>query len=767
MARFDDGTFTAPKQIGYEYELIYPGRGNHGNYLHHQDFCVDRDSYVPDSLDNIVKAYDFSAGVDGITATAATVDGNVDSISDDNGISKNNTLRLTGDATTASHFAGIPIGSLVASAAYRVTGWYLIPSSNTIIDQWSLNGTDPDVVFSQVGAWTYFEASVITRSSGDAYLLEMLDGEDSAVAADGELVYFSGIKISRATSQPVRFFRNPKTNQYQECFLVNEQVTSVSRDLVYFRKTYAPEFADVVSYGSADFVKQDLSGLKSGTLYAATFDAKQTVTYSGRKEIQSVGSIDEVQVIASADVSNAPSGTLTFDTLTSDLTQDADEIYADLAADGVNNVIKSGNKITFVVDSTDVTIDVDSVSNGSTYILDIESSTVFTLTFVSARDTVSGTLEIENTQGPFSFPSTASPFVGRMSSVLTANQDGIGGRDDCLKVAYGGSGNIVIGADWTSGLTATYSVDVYNPSSGGVNGVRLGVTGGVSFTATKDSWVTLTVTSTSLSVFACGSTGFDQSYTSGLFYIRNITAGISFSSANINLSDSASTIEAALTSAGLGISSVVKSGQSITINTSVVISPMLPFNLDVTGLQSVIVDTITVTDSKIEVEFTDTRSVSETYTNQSAIRSLQVNGHGITEVGTRIPVFKGDELVSTTSVSVITDANNIMVPLNDIPGADFQATHIGDPATAAVFDLSVIRAPSRITSAFYIPGITSGITTPDDIPVIEGDETAANQLAAIANADAYLQVRSSDLEQLFQSLYVRTVEEVKRANVFS
>lgn len=766
MARFDDGTFTTATQIGYEFELIYPGRGNHGNYLHHQDFCIDRDSYVPDSLDNIVKAYDFSAGVDGITATAATVDGNVDSISDDNGISKNNTLRLTGDATTASHFAGIPIGSLVASSAYRVTGWYLIPSSNTIIDQWSLNGTDPDVVFSQVGAWTYFEASVITRSSGDAYLLEMLDGEDSAVAADGELVYFAEIKISRATSQPVRFFRNPKTNQYQECFLVNEQITSVSRDLLYFRRTYAPEFADIVSYGSADFVRQDMSSLKSGTLYAATFDAKQTVTYSGRKEIQAVGSIDEVQVIASADVVVDPSGTLTFGSTTSVLTQSASDIQDDLVGESVTSIVKSGNKIviyTSLGSLTSINIDIAGIASGETYALSLDGG-VATIEFVKNRDVAGGTLTITNEDRISDFSSSADGFeaVGNYAQVLYAQT--IGGRVDCLLCQRNSASFSSTGAaSKIFNFSAGYSVDIYIPSGSALTGIGIynESLALIDYTTTKGSWVTLSGSGTRVFVSHCDGSGvITIAPNLTPYYIDNVVFG--FATLTTSLAQTAAQIASDISALD---ANVVKSGAKVEIYTGAV--SLDDFSLDVTGLDSAIIDTITRTGADLVVEFTDTRSISETYTNQSAIRSLQVNSHEITDVGTRIPIFKGDELVSTTTVSVVTDANNIMVPLEDVPGADFQATHIGDPATATVYNLSVVRTPSRITSAFYIPGISSGITTPDDIPVIEGDESAANQLAAIANADTYLQVRSSDLEQLLQSLYVRTVEEVKRENVFS
>lgn len=73
---------------------------------------------------------DFSAGVDGTTATRATLDGNIDAI---NG--QDNTLRFTIDGTAASTHSIAKAAGIIAGKRYKLTASVYIPTGRRLLTE--------------------------------------------------------------------------------------------------------------------------------------------------------------------------------------------------------------------------------------------------------------------------------------------------------------------------------------------------------------------------------------------------------------------------------------------------------------------------------------------------------------------------------------------------------------------------------------------------------------------------------------------------------
>jgi hypothetical protein len=253
-----------------------------------------------------------------------------------------------------------------------------------------------------------------------------------------------------------------------------------------------------------------------------------------------------------------------------------------------------------------------------------------------------------------------------------------------------------------------------------------------------------------------------------VFYVKNYTIDGGTSVSQVDLSLSASQIKTALQniqSSGIGVVGVIKSGQKIKLETN--LTTTKNFSLEIVGLNENITYEIQEgdeTDNNWTILFQDSRSVSETYTNPSSIRPITCNSHGISAVGTVCALFRGDKFITTSAVATIPDANTLTFPLDDIPGATFQATHLGISGNS--YSVVSRNVHTRITTAFFQPGITSGITDSTTIPVLQTDDTPERQLAAIVGGSTWIRLDNSQLDHIMQNLYARTITEAKVADVF-
>jgi hypothetical protein len=146
---------------------------------------------------------DFSAGTDGAIATAGTVTGNIDSISDGS-ISKDDCLRYYANDSSAVH--QITIGNnIFGTGAYNVSFDYYIPSTNTNLNGFSVLRTGGFVDFSTTrttGAWTTFSGiSFSGDNNGEIIIRTSKNGSTIYAGANlstDDLVYIKNVKVDKA-----------------------------------------------------------------------------------------------------------------------------------------------------------------------------------------------------------------------------------------------------------------------------------------------------------------------------------------------------------------------------------------------------------------------------------------------------------------------------------------------------------------------------------------------------------------------------------------
>jgi hypothetical protein len=319
-----------------------------------------------------------------------------------------------------------------------------------------------------------------------------------------------------------------------------------------------------------------------------------------------------------------------------------------------------------------------------------------------------------------------------------------------------------------------WSVDVYIPA-GNSTIVGVGIfyagTGTIyKSTLTKGSWVTLEIDSFyNLGVVGLDSSG-DAYYgtSSEAFYIHS--ASCEPAVFEIDLTQSAADIQDDLSECRIGslnnskvVSSVVKDATTLTLFGGVVGSAN-SLDIDITNPN---VDySIEIEENQyIKITYEDLRRAAQTYTNQSSIRLISTaSEHGLSS-GSPVAIFAGDTLISTTYAVSIPSTTSLYIPAVALDGKDNTATHIGANSGLVLISAGVRSAPSITTHEFYIPGVSSGIATPLDISLTQGEDTEQAQMEAISGGSTYLTTITSELRQVYQNLYQVSTTKVVVADL--
>ena len=175
-----------------------------------------------------------------------------------------------------------------------------------------------------------------------------------------------------------------------------------------------------------------------------------------------------------------------------------------------------------------------------------------------------------------------------------------------------------------------------------------------------------------------------------------------------------------------------------------------------------------LTDSRTE---TDSRSQTFNQTNTvpepPSLRSITTSAvHGLV-AGDLAPLWNNDELIAILEIVAAPTTTTLTVKISDLPGKEVEATHIG--GSSSDYTEYFLRAPdvhTRMTYAFFIPGVTGSIATAEDITTVQGDDTPQEMLDALVAGDTWLQLQGSQLEQIHTGMYRRTVTEAKVADIF-
>lgn len=121
--------------------------------------------------------------------------------------------------------------------------------------------------------------------------------------------------------------------------------------------------------------------------------------------------------------------------------------------------------------------------------------------------------------------------------------------------------------------------------------------------------------------------------------------------------------------------------------------------------------------------------------NVSAASVRRITTSIAAEAGRYMALWNGDKIAATGKV-VATDGSTYSdVQLAEVPGKDFAVTHAAVVGVTA--STRYVNGPTagpvaiKRVSDFYLPGVSSGITTPADIPVITTKKDPVSWLAEI------------------------------------
>jgi len=154
---------------------------------------------------------DFTSNNDGFGQVRGNISGNIDSITDDNGRTEDNTLRYYADSTNSSHYVntqGIAPG-LTEGKSYKLAFSYYIPSGQTHVDRLNVQrriggAYTASTIFSTVGEWQDVVTDWIfigqsTWNNNNRVDFYQLDGLSSTFAGANiitdDLMYFKNVRF--------------------------------------------------------------------------------------------------------------------------------------------------------------------------------------------------------------------------------------------------------------------------------------------------------------------------------------------------------------------------------------------------------------------------------------------------------------------------------------------------------------------------------------------------------------------------------------------
>lgn len=148
------------------------------------------------------------------------------------------------------------------------------------------------------------------------------------------------------------------------------------------------------------------------------------------------------------------------------------------------------------------------------------------------------------------------------------------------------------------------------------------------------------------------------------------------------------------------------------------------------------------------------------------IRTLTSAGHG-GAAGDYLAVWNGDKLLGTTKVLAVT-TDTVTIRADEAPWAvgSLAVTHLQFADTSST---RYVNGPANCTvkevTDFYLPGVTTGITTPADITLVAPKLDPVSWLTAIQAATAYVVTEGSQLSRwLGGPIYQQTTISVQMSD---
>lgn len=134
-------------------------------------------------------------------------------------------------------------------------------------------------------------------------------------------------------------------------------------------------------------------------------------------------------------------------------------------------------------------------------------------------------------------------------------------------------------------------------------------------------------------------------------------------------------------------------------------------------------------------------------------------------VGEKCGLWNGNTLVHVGSVAGVSDANNLSINVSDMSSPDFNITHATFSSAASY---RYANGPKMIrikeVSDYYLPGVTGGITTFDDIPLVTAYSHPQAWLDQIVAGTAFVAIETNNIDQWMGPIYVRKVTYAKMSS---
>ncbi len=142
-----------------------------------------------------------------------------------------------------------------------------------------------------------------------------------------------------------------------------------------------------------------------------------------------------------------------------------------------------------------------------------------------------------------------------------------------------------------------------------------------------------------------------------------------------------------------------------------------------------------------------------------SLRDLGSTGHGGV-VGDQVAVWNGSKL-SCISRLVTSTTNAFTIPLSDLPGNDIVATHCEFAKNGTRYVNGPKECVVKRTQKFYLPGVTSGISSFANIPTYAPETDPISWLGAITAGNAYAIESVSDLSQWKGQILLQELNQVQ------
>lgn len=217
------------------------------------------------------------------------------------------------------------------------------------------------------------------------------------------------------------------------------------------------------------------------------------------------------------------------------------------------------------------------------------------------------------------------------------------------------------------------------------------------------------------------------------------------------------------------LADVMSDGLTVTVNGNVgnIFSALTNVSIAVTvGTTSsrFTVNAASLTGVTVAKAFTQINSTIQQQVYLAA--NFAVTSHGFNTAVT-LALAKSTVATASTDVGIFqpvvswssVNANNIaIIPLSINGGAISGYSLLGD--YVRTYTPGVTQVSSRITETFYLPGVTTGITTSADIPIVDPDISDQAVLAAILGSSGYSTVEFSGPDQWLGPIMMTTNTEV-------